>query len=358
MYDLAIIGGGPAGSAAAITAAAYGARVLLLEKGSFPRNKVCGEFVSAESLKLLGSLLPHKCDLLARAPRIQRARVFIENRVLETRVEPAAASIARLEFDAALWNSARNRGVDARERQIVVGVEGDGSFAIKTADEEFTCRGLIDASGRWSNLNRKENGDGSAKWLGLKAHFKEEMPADSVDLYFFEGGYCGVQPVGAAGENQINVCAMVRSDVGKSLEETFAYHIELNKRSHAWERLTDVVATSPLLFHEPTPLHGKTLCVGDAAGFVDPFVGDGISLALRSGTLAANCLRNFVDGKRSLQDAAENYERAYRRELSHIFHSSSTIRSLFKFPAPIRAGILYTLAAFPALTRHMVRSTR
>src|SRR5207302_8230114 len=121
------------------------------------------------------------------------------------------------------------------------------------------------ASGRWSNLNRKENGDGSAKWLGLKAHFKEEMPADSVDLYFFEGGYCGVQPVGAAGENRINVCAMVRSDVGKSLEETFAYQIELNKRSHAWERLTDVVATSPLLFHEPTLLRGKTLCVGDAA---------------------------------------------------------------------------------------------
>ena len=56
-YDLAIIGGGPAGTSAAISAARQGARVLLLERGRFPRHKVCGEFVSAESLTLLKDLL-------------------------------------------------------------------------------------------------------------------------------------------------------------------------------------------------------------------------------------------------------------------------------------------------------------
>src|SRR5690348_7560879 len=126
MYDLAVIGAGPAGTSAAITAASYGARVLLLEKGAFPRNKVCGEFVSAESLSLLGSLLPRNPSLLARAPRIGRARVFIDNRVLETAVEPAAASIARFEFDAALWDSARDRGVDPREHQAVLGIARNG----------------------------------------------------------------------------------------------------------------------------------------------------------------------------------------------------------------------------------------
>jgi flavin-dependent dehydrogenase len=98
--------------------------------------------------------------------------------------------------------------------------------------------------------------------------------------------------------------------------------------------------------------------VGDAAGFVDPFVGDGISLALRGGALAARCLRGFLQGQDSLQAAAEAYERAYRSDLGHVFHSSSRIRQLLNYPAPIRAGILSMLAAFPALTRRMVRSTR
>lgn len=358
MYDLAVIGGGPAGTAAAITTASYGARVLLLEKGSFPRNKVCGEFVSAESLALLGSLLPPDSTLLARAPRIRRARVFIDNRVLKTAVEPAAASIARLEFDAALWNSALDRGVHARERQSVLSVQGTGPFAVKTAAEEFTARSLIDASGRWSNLNRKENGNSEVKWLGIKAHFKEETAEDSVDLYFFEGGYCGVQPVGAAAENRINVCAMIRSDVGKTLDDSFRQQMDLQKRSEHWERITDVVATSPLLFHDPAPVQKNILSVGDASGFIDPFVGDGISLALRSGALAARCLRKFVEGQESLQEVAESYEQAYRRELGRVFYSSSRIRQLLSFPAPIRAGILAILATFPALTRRIVRKTR
>ena len=358
MYDLAIIGGGPAGTAAAITAASYGARVLLLEKSSFPRNKVCGEFISAESLTLLGSLLPAKSDLLARAPRIQLARMFIDNRVLHAPVVPAAASIARLAFDAELWNSARQLGVDAREHHTVVGIDGDGPFAIRTVGEELISRSVIDASGRWSNLNRRENGNGSVKWLGIKAHFREEMATNTVDLYFFKGGYCGVQPVGLQGENRINVCAMIRSDIGKNFEESFQQQLDLKKRSESWQRLTDVVTTSPLLFHNPAPVQDNILRVGDAAGFVDPFVGDGISLALRSGALAAHCLRGFLQGQRSLQQAAEDYERTYRRDLSHVFHSSSRIRQLFNYPAPIRAGILSMLAAFPALTQRIIRKTR
>ena len=66
LYDLIIIGGGPAGTSAAIFAARLGASVLLLERGRFPRHKVCGEFVSAESLSLLRDLLDHQYVALIR----------------------------------------------------------------------------------------------------------------------------------------------------------------------------------------------------------------------------------------------------------------------------------------------------
>src|SRR5262249_34281972 len=107
MYDLMVVGGGPAGSAAAITAARSGARVLLLERGRFPRHKVCGEFVSAESLALLSSLLdPQQLPLVREAILISQTRIFVDGQVVSSPIGSPAASIARIDLDLALWNSA------------------------------------------------------------------------------------------------------------------------------------------------------------------------------------------------------------------------------------------------------------
>src|SRR5258708_26861319 len=79
-FDLIVIGGGPAGCAASITAARAGARVLQLERGRFPRHKVCGEFVSAESLELLRQLVSQDhVELVTHAPKIPRTRIFLDN---------------------------------------------------------------------------------------------------------------------------------------------------------------------------------------------------------------------------------------------------------------------------------------
>src|SRR6516165_7912464 len=112
-YDLAVIGGGPAGTSAAITAARAGRKVLLLERGRLPRQRVCGEFVSAESLELLGGLLAGSDpSVLDNAPRISEARLFVEDRTICTPITPPAASIGRFDLDAALWRAAEIAGVD------------------------------------------------------------------------------------------------------------------------------------------------------------------------------------------------------------------------------------------------------
>ena len=307
LYDLTVIGGGPAGTSAAISAARQGARVLLLDRGRFPRHKVCGEFVSAESLSLLSNLLDSQCATLLRdSLRIPRARLFLDGRSLHTVVNPPAASIARLDLDAALWLSAGKAGADARQQVTVHNVTGSGPFRFATSEGEFESRALVNASGRWSNLNLPpaETGRPREKWLGVKAHFAEPDPSLSVDLYFFEGGYCGVQPVAVAGDNssggRVNASAMVRADVASSLPEVFAQHPGLRERSQNWVLLSEPVSTSPLIFRTPQPERDGILMVGDAAGFVDPFVGDGISLALRSGALAAQSLGPFFGGEISL----------------------------------------------------------
>src|SRR5579864_5781163 len=113
-FDLAVIGGGPAGTSAAITAARTGARVLLLERGRLPRQRVCGEFVSAESLELLADLLDRTAPaLLHQALRIPEARLFFDGHTVPAQVDPPAASIARFDLDSALWRAAENEGVTA-----------------------------------------------------------------------------------------------------------------------------------------------------------------------------------------------------------------------------------------------------
>jgi flavin-dependent dehydrogenase len=178
-------------------------------------------------------------------------------------------------------------------------------------------------------------------------------------LYFFDGGYCGVQPVGVSGGSmRVNASAMVRADVASTLPEVFVQHPALRERSRSWTPLTEPVSTSPLIFRDPQPERDGVLMIGDAAGFVDPFVGDGISLALRSGSLAARCLRSFLSGEISLLDAVLRYAKSYRQSLQPVFRASSTIRRALRLPGAVRKPALFVLERSPAITSYLVRKTR
>jgi len=355
IYDVTVIGGGPAGTSTAITAARSGARVLLLEAGKFPRHKVCGEFVSPESLKLLETLLDSNgLDLLRDATKISSARIFVDGRVVKTEIAPAAASIARIDLDQALWSSAERSGMDVKQQVKVTGIDGSGPFAVRSSVGTFETRAVVNAAGRWSNLRRlsADTGNGRPKWIGLKAHFEENEPSPSVDLYFFNGGYCGVQPVG---ESRVNACAMVRADVASKLEEIVQLHPELEQRALQWRELMDPISVAPLVFEEPQPIRNGIFNVGDAAGFVDPFVGDGISLALQSGALAARCL---CENKFSIVEASGMYRSSYERQLAPVFRSSSRIRRMLALPGAVRKPIVALISTLPTITEYLVKKTR
>lgn len=365
-YDLIVIGAGPGGCSTAITAAREGASVLLLERGRFPRHKVCGEFVSAESLELLeGLLAPQRRVLISSAPRIARTRIFSDNAEVHATIDPAAASIARHDLDLALWESAREQGVDARSEYAVKSVNavGDARFCVSTERGLFEGRALVNATGRWSFLSSAATRARAAnhRWVGLKAHFHEEAPANSVDLYFFRGGYCGVQPVRLGKENSglvVNACAMVRADVATELTQVFAAHPALRERSKHWKLAMTPVSTAPLVFHPPEPVQDAMIQVGDAATFVDPFIGDGISLALRSGEIAGWSLRPFFRNECSLAQVCADYEREYRRQLAPVFRASSQLRKFMQLPGLVRRPVMSLLQRTPAITRQLVRMTR
>jgi flavin-dependent dehydrogenase len=356
-FDLAVIGGGPAGASAAITAARTGASVGLFDVSDFPRQKVCGEFVSAESLELLRDLLrehPRAEKLLGDAPVISQARIFVSGSCLQTAIEPPALSIPRYALDLLLWESAQQAGARVHKKCEVLSVEGHGPFTLTTALGTASAKAVILCVGRWSRFSDAADVPPGPKWIGVKAHYREASPSPSTDLYFFDQGYCGVQPVAPGA---VNVCAMVRSDAATTLSEVLQLSRPLARRSAGWQPLTPVVSTAPLIYRKPQAVRDNLLLAGDAAGFIDPFVGDGISLALRGGQAAANCLQSFLADHTSLDAGLRNYESLYGRQFAPLIAAATLVRSLVSLPEIVRLVALQVLR-IPGVLPYVIRKTR
>jgi flavin-dependent dehydrogenase len=257
---------------------------------------------------------------------------------------PAPAwSIARYDLDFALWQTALASAADARESTAVHSINAD---SVRVGDEEFRAATVINATGRWSNLHRPSLQEGGPRYIGVKAHFAGEHPPSSTDIYFFDRGYCGVQPVG---EGRINVSSMVRADAATSLPEIFAAHPALWLRSRGWEQVTETVTTSPLIYAAPEPVTNGVMNAGDAAAFIDPFTGDGISLALCSGVLAAQC---------AIEGGAERYAREYQTRFARAFQTAAFTRWLSRAPRSVRrvAGFAFRSEAVKNWTLRATRS--
>ena len=395
-YDVIVVGGGPAGTAAAITAARRGARVLLLERGRYPRQKVCGEFLSAESLDLLRDLLrdePGALAALSAAPRIGRARVCVGAKRFEAKIDPPAASLARYDLDAWLWRAAEHAGVEAIQGVEVRKVrkasdEGDSTaelpkcgtaelkeqstlgprdtdFVVEVAAPgdtgERPCYQagvVVNAAGRSSRV-MPQTSERAQRWIGVKAHFRAK-PGDLegagvTELFAFDGGYCGVQPVWCGGEMYLNACALVKAGTARSLEEIFARHPELRQRSRGWEQASETVTTAAVSFRAPRTERDGMLLAGDAAGFIDPFVGDGIAIALRSGCLAGEWAQRAREV--GLESAASEYGRKYHAAFDRAFRNARRLRRLLEMPTAARSAAML-LMKLPGVAEMAVTRTR
>jgi flavin-dependent dehydrogenase len=135
----------------------------------------------------------------------------------------------------------------------------------------------------------------------------------------------------------------------KGLPHVFNLSEELRVLSSGWRPQTDTFSTFPVQFGEPEPVREGMLQVGDAAGFIDPFVGDGISMALHSGVMAATAIQ--------LANAADIYAREYRERLSPAYRYASRFRKMIFTDGFVREAAL-TVARLPGLLPWMLRATR
>jgi flavin-dependent dehydrogenase len=288
-FDVAIIGAGPAGSALATFLARRGRSVALIDRDAFPRDKLCGEFLSYDALPIIDAL---GIDLAA-APQIAACRVVSRNRVYTFDFPHAARGVSRLHLDALLFRNAVAAGAHALTQTA-------------STLQDVPARVVVGAWGRWgrfdAQLKRSFVRDRSHRNFGFKRHYGGAKALDTIDLYSFEGGYLGASPIESG---QTNICGLVhasRLEGHTGRWEAFVETIRSEEapidalyRDHPPAQ-EGFLSSEPVIFRARSPVESGVFMIGDASGIVDPLTGNGMAMALQSAALAAPFIERTLDG--------------------------------------------------------------
>jgi len=350
-FDIAIVGGGPAGSSCAAFCALSGLRTLVLEREIFPREKVCGDCLNPSCWPVLERLglaqqvrnFPHSKLASVEFITIDGPKVGID-------LPPGGdgeLSVKRSLFDALLLKRARDLGAHVREGTIVTALADSGNWKIETqTGESFFARTLIGADGRNSTVARLRNllPHPRRERVALQTHIP--LPRNfgrRVVLQFLREGYSGQAPVD---ETELNLCLVGTPPAISKLRQWANRHFEIGA-DQPWRTITP-------LTRSPVPCaHENLLFIGDAARVVEPFTGEGIYYALRSGELAADAITKIIRGKHR-QSALQEFTRAcaemYRGRLwvNRLARAAvlwPRVGSFFVHTARIQPAILKLLTA-------------
>ena len=344
LTDVIVIGAGPAGTAAAITAARNGARVVCVDKATFPRDKTCGDGLTANALRLLAALGVSNADLAGAGPVFVRETVLVSPRGKRVRLPipgdgAHAAVVSRRALDAMLVGVARRAGVTVREGVAVVAVVQDTDRVRCALDDgsAIEAPNLVAADGQWSAVRRALAPDAPrdlGEWHAVRQYF------DGVDderlWVIFERdllpGYAWVFPL-PGGRANVGY-GVLRSDgrTGRELKDLWP---DLLARPVLRDVLGSARAAEPVRAwpiptrYDPARLvTGRVLFAGDAGGVVDPMTGEGIAQAIETGMLAAEAIATGAD-----------YRRLVHRELGRDLRFANVLQRILRQPLGARAAI-------------------
>ena len=374
-YDIIIIGGGPAGASAALFLEKRGYHIALLDQARFPRDKICGEFISPASDAILSELGVLDAIEALNPTRLRGiALSAYESSWLQVDYPSSAGgatmtslSVERSILDNLMLDKVRNSRIELMEGFKVVDlIFGDDRVCgVKGHDETKTkfninAKIVIDAGGRNSvslrRLNLRKNSSGKGK-IALAAHWEDiKILGNYCYMHISHPGYTGIAPVG---DNRANVVLVVEKTclIGENVDNYFRRTVLKNKLRReilgAGRPAEKARVIGSLAYAVKTPQCGGLLLVGDATGFIDPFTGEGIYLSLRSSQLASDVVKSAFDRYDFSKDRLEIYDRIRRKEFKKKIILSKILQHLIYNP-PLCVRIVKMLGSQKELSSLLV----
>jgi len=368
--DVIIVGAGPTGCTAALTLRKAGRRILLLDRATFPRDKVCGDAIPGLAIKTLRQIDPRLAEAFDQQPghlRTRRTRFAWEQaQGLEVSWVLPAYTCARLDFDAALLDLVRQHSdTEIREGVQVKGVAVDATgVVLDTSAGKLRSQLVIGCDGSRSTVARAlrpakidplhHGGAVRQYWRGIR-----ELQADRTEIFVqkaFLPGYFWLFPLPEGRANvgfgmRSDEIARRRIDLKQALQDFVAASPELKRRFAQAEPLDKVQGFGLPFGSQQVRISGeRILLAGDAASLVDPFSGDGIGYGVLSGYLAGQQAQRCLEKEDFSAMALGHYDQALWRQIGPELRRKTRFQRLLN-RQPWLAEVGMQLAQIPPLRR-------
>jgi flavin-dependent dehydrogenase len=365
-YDVTILGGGLAGLSLAIDLKKRGYSILVIEKGAYPRHKVCGEYISMESFDYLKRICPSLPteDL----PVINKFKLTsISKDEFNTVLDLGGFGISRYLLENLLYTEAKDAGVvfALNEKAIEVKFDvNDEYYYVFTNSNNYISSIVCNSSGRKSNFEAKENFNTNegTNYVGVKYHIKIERNAAQIEIHNFPGGYCGISNVE---DGKSCLCYIVNSkmlkNAGNSIPELEKKYLHQNNNLKNIFSVAEFITKTPVTisginFKIKIPVYDNVFYLGDSAGSIAPITGNGMSICLRSASVLANYIDEHLAGKITKQQLIENYRSFWNKEFSTRIKLSRYFQKLSEFPFLTKLSI-QVFKLFPQVANRVIKLT-
>jgi geranylgeranyl reductase family protein len=333
MYDLIIVGGGPSGSSAGRSAGQKGLKTLLIEKETFPRYKPCGGALSEKALSFLDLELPES----VREREIFRVRMCFEGLAVEVcRGSRVATMVKRSVLDDYLLKKGKEVGIEIKTGERALDYKEKPSFVeVRTEKQTYEASFVIIGEGSQGKLKNKIREKDAKDEYGIcvvtevieeNGKIEEYMP-ETIEIHFdVKGmGYGWVFPH----DNYYSVGIGAFADKLYDPKRVMGDFLRKNGFCGDYYLKSHTIPAGGI---KRRVIGSRVVLSGDAAGFVNPFSGEGIAYAIRSGQIAVEVIAEIVHKSKGL-DRLKDYEVICKREFADDFKYALAItKTMHRYP--------------------------